>query len=71
MQFDPSVLSWKDWVIVGWVLATLWHSRSRTAQGKRLGTVERAIIAIAAKAGIELDEDSNPGVPAPRKRKAE
>lgn len=68
MSFDPSALSWKDWLVVGWVLATLWHARSRTAQGQRLGTVERAIIAIAAKAGIELDEDSNPGVQQRRKK---
>lgn len=66
MQLDPSVLSWKDWLIVGWALATMWHARSRRAQGERLGVVEKAIVALAKSAGVELDDDSSPGQP--RKR---
>jgi hypothetical protein len=33
----------------------------------RIGTVERAIVAIAKTAGVELDEDSDPGKPRRRK----
>jgi len=63
LNVDPSVLSWKDWLIVGWGLATLWHARSRRSQGERLGTVEKAIVLIAKAAGVELDEESSPGRP--------
>ena len=57
MPVDPSVLSWKDWLIVGWGLATLWHARSRRSQGERLGTVEKAVVLIAKAAGVELDDE--------------
>jgi hypothetical protein len=63
LQIDTTVLTWKDWLIVGWALATLWHARSRRSQGERLGTVEKAIVLIAKAAGVELDEESNPGRP--------
>lgn len=61
MPFDPNVLTWKDWILVGWAAAMLWNSRSRRSQGERLGTVERAVAVVAKAAGVDLDEESNPG----------
>jgi hypothetical protein len=67
VSFDPSVLSWKDWFLLGVVVAMWFNARARRAQGERLGTVEKAIVAIAKTAGVELDEDSDPGKPKRRK----
>jgi hypothetical protein len=67
VNFDPSVLSWKDWFLLGAVFAHLLNARARRDQGMRIGTVERAIVAIAKTAGVELDEDSDPGKPRRRK----
>lgn len=69
MQFDPAALSWKDWLIVGWALATVWHARSRRSQGERLGSVEQAVALIAKSVGVDL-EDSSPGRPRAKRRRA-
>lgn len=43
MTFDPNVLTWKDWVMVG-VIVGLWlANRGRRVQGERIGALEKAL----------------------------
>jgi hypothetical protein len=58
---DPSaLLTWKDGILIGIVIGQALNARARRSQGERLGTVEKALVALAKSAGVDL-EDSSPG----------
>lgn len=58
-----TVLTWKDGILLGIGIGLWLNSRGRRHQGERLGVVERAIVVLAKSAGVDLDEDSDPGRP--------
>jgi hypothetical protein len=43
MNFDPNVLSWKDWILVGVCIGLYLANRGRRHQGERIGRVEHVI----------------------------
>ena len=63
MSFDPSVLSWKDWILVGVALGIWIANRGRRHMGERLGSVEKITAVLSKLAGVETDHDSGPGRP--------
>jgi len=69
VQLDPSVLTWKDWILVGVIIGQALAARGRRFMGERVGAVERAVLVIAKSAGVELDPDSNPDLRPRLKRK--
>jgi len=62
VSFDPSVLSWKDWILVGVGIGIWIANRGRRHMGERLGAVEKIAAVLARLSGVEV-EDSGPGRP--------
>ena len=61
MNIDPAaILTWKDGILIGIIIGHVLNARGRRHQGERLGTVEKAVVALAKSAGVNL-EDSQPG----------
>jgi hypothetical protein len=54
MPFDPSALSWKDGLIVGWILAHVLGERARRFQGVRIGKLEQIVAKVL---GVDPDDD--------------
>lgn len=53
--------AWKDWFLFGLAAGYWLNLHARRRQGERIGVVEKAVVALARSAGVQLDEDSNPG----------
>lgn len=63
MTIDPAqLLTWKDGILIGIIIGQALNARGRRHQGERLGTLEKAVVALAKSAGVDL-EDSSPGRP--------
>jgi hypothetical protein len=60
VTFDPSVLTWKDWIMVGVGIGIWIANRGRRHMGERLGTVEKITAVLAKLSGVEVDDRRPP-----------
>jgi hypothetical protein len=56
VNFDPSVLTWKDWILVGVGIGIWIANRGRRHMGERLGAVEKIAAVLAKLSGVEVDD---------------
>ena len=60
MNVDPTVLSWKDWLLVGVSIGLWLGNRGRRHMGERVGALEKAVAAALGLAGDSAKHERKP-----------